>query len=794
MTSAVTPDRRSGEAGPDADPVNVFAFPRTTVILLPLLAVTVHSGNIWLMARFGGGVSGRAGDGRLARSVLEAHWLWYAGVSTFFLRDRLRRRRCRPLDGKAFPGLACRVEALAREMRLRQIPALLTEHKKKRDRGMASGFDLIGLRPYLSLGPSLLALGTADTASARCTFDAVIRHELAHLRNRDVLGHNLVMGVRLANLLQTLLIVTVSLTTGAGTDLAMAGSVLLFAFALDLVAREFLRAQEAYADQRAAQLGDKGPEGFAQALERGGRDVWVRGQHGRDTRALPRLLSYHRTREERAALVRAPGALLRFGLVHALVSGFLTGVALATVTQVLIAAGAAVGPAQDGSVIRTALSVGAPLGLLVGLGMARHAGNPKRTNRSPGPLLIAPVLAAGVLLGTRLSPYGTAEASVPFAPQPLLGLLVCCLLLTCWPWAATRAAAEPLRRWMWWLLAATAALVGASAVALLLLGALELLALYALLVAAPVLLFRVTALALRGWNRPQAQGREPAKPERERGAAGERSLHPAQDGAGHAPRSQAVGGAAGVDGPLVMSVLLIAACVAVGAPFGRAALENPRIALMLGSEPLGGTRGEVPELLAPVTEHWFALLTGALAVCAVALLGPRSPRRPGRALRAGALIAAPVVLVAVAGAWRSPDAAASPYCSPLTPQGGGVAVHFNIQPTGDDLDRVRDVLLGFKLTSEPEYESPEQVLRNLGWSHPGSDLVRTLVAQQLTPDFRAQLAEPAEMPRLARALRGVRLDEPLRPTDPDASLPPVELYSTDPCHPLMGGLAPVTLG
>ncbi|MCJ0869712.1 M48 family metalloprotease [Streptomyces sp. AP-93] len=720
------------------------------------MAATVYAGNFFVSAL---GSYPHTGGRGLAHPLLTAQWVTYLSVGTFAFRDRLRRRTCTPLDPVTFPAVVRRVNALSKEMCVRNAPTLLKENRRDKNRGtgpgsnrfgmrpyaMASGTDLLGLRPYLALGPVMLALGSKDEEEEQelaNSFDAIVRHELAHLRNRDIPLHNLATGVRWANGAQVLAVVPVSLVFGILDGrwelIGSAGGALLFALAVELMVLEFYRAREDYADQRAAQYGENGAEDLAWALYDDRTGPRHKRPVNRPFEHPPHLFSPHRPSRQRASLIRDPAPLLRFSPGYALLAGFLVGALLATVPHAL-SVWYDYGPAKDGIVIATAALAGAPLGVFAALGMWRHTRNSEAAGRPPQPLRQAGLLALGVLVGTALTPYGSDSAGIPLAPLPLISLFACCTLLTCWPWAVARAVSAPSRTprashaGYLLLLTVGAALVGTGAFALLLLGGFEVLAFCALVTAAPLLALRVVFFAA-----------------------------PAQ----LTDRIRRVVRTGGTTVLAAWTLVLLVTSTAAAKESVRMIEEgNERVRLMLAA--LGDRQA------------W--ILAFSLAAFIVAALGPRGTGGPGRLRRTVLVMGLVLATVTTAGAWRSPDPERPLYCSPYSPWDGWVIVDLGSDEEGmtssdrlrtveTDLQAVQDAVGRHAVNGTPQYENWEQTFRRaLRMQLPAATAATAETMHAAT--YRFELRDPATFPELRTALLGLA---------PEGRLEPRHVH---PCHP-----------
>ncbi|HSO01075.1 MAG TPA: M56 family metallopeptidase, partial [Gaiellaceae bacterium] len=285
--------------------LNPFAFPSDTVFRFGLLVVAVLGANLyvwqWIASTtrstdehlqgtraclavvaqgpdaFSGCVSdlyryqvswmvgGTIALALASSAILLAYPVWIA-----------RRRRLVPLSADDAPAAVARVRELAAELGV-DSPALLWNPLDASPTGLAFG------RPgryAVAVGGGLVVKQATDPAA----FDAVVRHELAHLRNRDVGVTYLTLATWYAFLAVAVLPFAVTLLTDSRNPfLGVTWRLLALALLVYLTRNAVLRSREVYADVRASTT--DGPEG---ALRRvvGGLPARRRDLLGR-TRAVP---------------------------------------------------------------------------------------------------------------------------------------------------------------------------------------------------------------------------------------------------------------------------------------------------------------------------------------------------------------------------------------------------------------------------------------------------------------------------------------------------------------------------
>jgi Zn-dependent protease with chaperone function len=327
-------------------------------------------------------------------------------------RWKIRRRQLRPVAEK-LPAVAERVHAIAAEQGIQTPPGVLWNRRSKS--GDALAFGVPG-HYRVALGPALVAQAYTD----RPAFDAVVRHELAHIVNRDVVLTYFANAIWYAWCLVALLPLAV--------DLALFDRPLLFSVGwrtavitavIYLTRNGLLRAREHYADVGASR--HDGPDGaLAQVLD---------APRERAVDRRPSLLRWHPSTAERLAIVRDPTPLLRLGLLDAFAAGIVGGIAIPTVSNF------ALNLASGSTAVRYWPSVGtAVLAALLGGVLATAVWRSRvavRTSAPGGrpPALVALVLAGGVLFAQPLSLSSTFETQILPTTIAEMGALVATLVL-----------------------------------------------------------------------------------------------------------------------------------------------------------------------------------------------------------------------------------------------------------------------------------------------------------------------------------------------------------------------------
>jgi hypothetical protein len=351
----------------------------------------------------------------------------------------IRRRRLVPLP-VGLADLDAVLAELCREAELAKPPTFLWDPLDGRPTGLA--FGRRG-RYHVGLTGGLVAQLYQNPAA----FRAVVRHELAHLRNADVDKTYFAVAVALAFALTAALPYGLVVALGPPgwshlLDLAWRGLAVALLVYATLAA--VLRAREVYADVRAS-LWD-GPAGglgaILAALPEPPAAGWRAG------------LAFHPSPAARRRALESTDHLLRLGFWEALGAGIAAALALPNVLALLSFVSA--GPQQ----LLTGLALAPLVGGVVGLGVWRSVFAALARRRPlPSNADLALGLTAGVALGRVLS-FDTTIAPLPARDAGLfafdlfsLALLAGGLfLLLRWiadgalAWLASGAAGRSLRR------------------------------------------------------------------------------------------------------------------------------------------------------------------------------------------------------------------------------------------------------------------------------------------------------------------------------------------------------------
>ena len=312
-----------------------------------------------------------------------------------------RRRRLREL-GPPLQEAGGRLAELAAEAGIRRMPRI--------ERGPASQRDAFSYgapgRPRVVLPPAV-AVRWRD----RELFDPLVRHELAHVRHRDVALAWLARSVWYALAPLLILPVVVSLLSSDHSILAdLLWRAALLAVTVLLVSAALLRSREYDADLRAAQVA--GETRLLTALLR-------RSTGGADRNPLRQLVARHPTPDQRILVLQDPERAADVTFLDGFSSAFLAGLLFPLVSTVVLVMFTSSGRADLGDSV-AALVAGPLLGGSVGVGLwrAAAAGRIARTGRQVGPVALG--VAAGLLLGQLASLAGTGSGGAGGLDHPAL--------------------------------------------------------------------------------------------------------------------------------------------------------------------------------------------------------------------------------------------------------------------------------------------------------------------------------------------------------------------------------------
>lgn len=345
----------------------------------------------------------RAADLRLAEYALGGAGAVSAGALAVVYLAPVTVRRRRRLRGLGPPlrEAGVRFAELAAEAGVRRVPRI--------ERGPASQRDAFSYgapgRPRVVLPPAV-AVRWRD----RELFDPLVRHELAHVRHRDVALAWLARSAWYALAPLLILPVAVSLLSSDHSILAdLLWRAALLGLTVLLVSAALLRSREHDADLRAAQIaGDTRP--LAALLRRAPRRPERSG--------LRQLVARHPTPDQRIAVLHQPERAADVTVLDGFSSAFLAGLLFPLVSTVVLVIFTSSGRTDLGDSV-AALLAGPLLGGSVGLGLCRAAaaGRIAGAGRRVAPVALG--VAAGLVLGQLASLEVTGTGTVGGLDHPV---------------------------------------------------------------------------------------------------------------------------------------------------------------------------------------------------------------------------------------------------------------------------------------------------------------------------------------------------------------------------------------
>lgn len=341
-----------------------------------------------------------------------------------------------------------RTEAVAGVLGLGHAPALTWQ--RRRVSGAATAYGL-PWRPQVELAPGTVALASIDPER----FDALLRHELAHVRNRDVVLGGAAVGSLLAFIVVADLPFTVSVLM-ADLPLGIEASALLRLALVTglvfLVQRDVLRMREHEADLRALSVGPA-PAGDLLPAQ--------------PVRAWRRLLRTHPDPVARTAVLQRPEKLLRVPPVQAAAAGFFAFL------PVPVAGGLAAGwltgtDAGPTGMFLVAAALAVPFGAWAGAVALRLAHDPQGRRTGAGTGLAASAGAATALTAFDNGLYQPVELLSDRGTDALAMLLVVVVMTGLFVWLVDVARCCVARRWSVRRTAVATSALGALSASLLL--------------------------------------------------------------------------------------------------------------------------------------------------------------------------------------------------------------------------------------------------------------------------------------------------------------------------------------
>lgn len=314
--------------------------------------------------------------------------LLVGGIVAYAIAVALLRRRYRPFIRDHAPELWQSIGELAGEVGVSPPPGLRWQPLDRRAIGLAFGPP--GGRELAFTG-GLVPLSIRD----RPAFRAIVLHELAHFRNRDVDLSYYAIGIWRALLVVAiapfLVVLVLSLPSDPGTVASFAWRLVALLPLVYLIRSGILRAREHDADVRASTREPAIRRILAAAGDSAG---------DRPPAAWRRFFAWHPTVSERVAVLDDPTPLLRLGLLDVFGVGIVGSLAYEEVAILLGYFG------LESFTVRglSGLAFGPLVGLILALGTWRQTFAFLATGRAPVrvvPLGLA--LVAGLLVGQRMS-------------------------------------------------------------------------------------------------------------------------------------------------------------------------------------------------------------------------------------------------------------------------------------------------------------------------------------------------------------------------------------------------------
>jgi Zn-dependent protease with chaperone function len=323
-------------------------------------------------------------------------------AAIMLLAPSVLRRRRKLRSAVEFSGAIARLADLAREVGVR-APALLVGRASQRD-----AFCLGYPGHYAIVLPIALALKPSAPV-----FEAVARHELAHILHHDVAVSWLARSVwyALAPALAFPLVLFVA-HGDAELGLDYVWRAVVLAAVVLLVQRAVLRSREHDADLRAC---------YAPGVEPVLVNLLARQRSS--TRPLARLRAMHPDGPQRREVIERPERVTRIGVLDGTTIGFLAALALPLLDSTLNALVVDNSNALFVSVAGTVL-IGVLLGTTLGVGLWRQAVVSRAVGARPQVTGIVLGMLLGTVLGQIVSFANVGLGSLTGADHPLVILVV----------------------------------------------------------------------------------------------------------------------------------------------------------------------------------------------------------------------------------------------------------------------------------------------------------------------------------------------------------------------------------
>ena len=394
--------------------VNTRALPSEMILLLLLLSVTVLLNTLFIA----NWLSGLERGGTL-NFLQKLQMLVTPGLAVYGTYVAVRIRRSTPLVKTSLREASKAITDLVLEVN----PPRRTDIRLGKHLGSRAYVTGPPRKPIIVLGPELLALH-AMPGERKAVFDAVVRHELAHVHAGDLWWYQLATVLRMSNLFTGFfamfpLVLEVLLDRGDVASFAVSTARLVaLTLLIELIARAFLRAREHAADLHAAEFGVEGLLAAVQAheteLTRSAVRTWLRRHPGAD---------------ERSQALTNPMRLLASPIGQVFLGAVAAGTGFVTLQDLLLSGRTA----DKATPVITGVAIGIPLTLFAAFGLWRGAWQEERNRLRP--LITASALLGGLVIGSHLPLYtrifDQAPIGIPISPSVLPAIALGTLGL-CW--------------------------------------------------------------------------------------------------------------------------------------------------------------------------------------------------------------------------------------------------------------------------------------------------------------------------------------------------------------------------
>ncbi len=324
---------------------------------------------------------------------------------------KMRRRGLVPMARDEAPGVLERVDVLAREAGLAEVPSVVWNPAEPSADALVFGRK----RRYR------IALGAPLLVAPPPAFDAVVRHELAHIKNGDVSLTYVANAYWYAFVLVGAIPLLITRATGGGFTWPFVTRFAALVLLVYLVRSALLRSRENYADVRASVW--DGPHGELRALVGRLRDR---------SRGAAMVLSVHPRPAVRLRAIRDPGRLMHASAGQALAAATTATLAISSIAMVF-AAFATGTTATTLSQSAASLIVSPFLGACVGIALLRSDFAARAVGaRAQLTVWIALAIAGGLLAGGWLDLQRAIEGAALPLRTTLDQLAAVVVLITVW--------------------------------------------------------------------------------------------------------------------------------------------------------------------------------------------------------------------------------------------------------------------------------------------------------------------------------------------------------------------------